>query len=542
MIKKIVIKGVEAQKKLKQGIDLVADIVKTTLSPKGRNVIVEDLSGYPPRSLNDGYYIAQNIKHQDPIVNMGATLLKRICKKTNDEAGDGTTSTAILSQALIDTGLQEISKGKNPVDVKKEMQVDLELAITELKKQSIELKNNKEIESIATVAGNSDPEIGKAFAEIYEKIGYSAAVEVEKTTQGKLITEVVNGLYFHRGYKEFVGFVNNPRQMSFEHENVRILCVDKTLNSIDDLLPLVIKMMKGLEQTDKVSWDLRLLIISNEITIQDRIIEFLAENNQRAINKMQQKVNLNGKEVNQTTGFYCCAIDAPMVGDEQSQILEDIAIATGGVCVNKSFSPGLREIDPELVLGIAKKVKVEKTTTTIITGDIDKTRLDKRIEMLKGMIEQEHSKPDKEKLQDRLNILTSGVGIIKVHGNTELERDERKVRIEDAKLAVKSAIEEGYCIGGGNTYLKLSEIVKTPYLKNACLAIPRQIAINSGRKQEGDLYNYNALTDKFEDLREAGIYDSTKVIRVALEGAVSFAGLFLTTYAAISEKEVKNDT
>jgi len=528
--------GKEARLKLKEGIDLVADIVKETLCPKGKNVIVQQLNTYP-RSLNDGHYIAQNIQHDNPTINAGVELLKAICKKTNDEAGDGTTTTAILAQKLVELGLKDIEAGKNSVDVKNLLKGDLIHLLNKLKGYSKEVKTIEDIKNIATIAGNNDEEIGEAVKEIFNKVGWHASIITEKTSRNKIETKTVKGIYFKQGYRDLQGFVNNSRKMTVDLEEVKVLCVDDTLKTLDDLTPFLTKVMEGIAGEGKVSWDLKLLIIANDIHNNERVLQFLADHNNWALNRATQD---KGKK---TVGFHCAVVQAPFVGDEQSQILKDIAIATGGVCVNKELGFALKDIDnPDQILGNAKRIIVEKDNTTILGGKASKDKLAKRIEMIKGEIDQTKGINKKTKLQDRLDILMSGVGIIKAGGYTEIERQEKILRIEDAVLAVKSGIEEGICVGGGQTYWRLSKDAKTKYLKEACLAIPKQIAKNAGKKvidKTSDNIGYNALTDKFEDLEQAGITDSTKVIRVALEGAISFASMFLTTNSSIIEYEDK---
>ena len=544
---KVILQGKDARSKLKEGVDLVADIIKTTLGPKGRNVIVKNLGPLPPRSMNDGYYIADHIQHDDPFINAGVDMVKEICKKTNDIAGDGTTTTAVLAQRLIDNGLKEVEKGRNPVDIKKELELDLVNIKEELKKLSKPIETNADIRNIATISGNNDEKIGEALEKIYEKVGKNSAIMVEKSGDSEIRTETIKGIYFDTGFGEAKAFVNNAAKMVAEYKDIKVLCVDEALEYVDDIAPFIEKLINQYSEKGKTSWDLRLLIIANEIPTKMDAMAVLAENNKAALLR-QVDENKN------PAGFYCVAIQAPEFGPTRSEILEDIAIATGGVCISKVNGLKLRDADPNKVLGNAEKVIVTTNTTTIVGGTADKQILEDRIKMLQGEIDQLHvnAKTTREKLEKRLQVISSGVGIIFAGGSTEMESKERHLRIEDAVLAVKSAVEEGVSVGGGLTYLKLSKLAKTNILKEACQAVIEQVADNAGQDPMEVINNldnnklsynigFNALNGIFENLEKAGVIDSTKVIRVALENAVSLTSLFLTTSSCVIEEVIEEE-
>jgi len=464
-------------------------------------------------------------------------MVKEICKKTNDVAGDGTSSTAILSQSLIEAGLREVDKGKNPVDIKKELNEDLVNVLEELKTLSKPIETAEDIKNIATISGNNDTEIGDALKEIYEKVGKNASIMAEKSSEAKIRTETIKGIYFGKGFDEARAFVNNPVKMTAEYKDISILCVDEKLEYLDDIQPFIQKLVKYYEELGKSSWDIRLLVIANELPVRMDAMSFLAENNKAAMTK---QVDEKGNPL----GFYCIGVEAPEFGPTRVEILEDIAIATGGIYIAKTNGLTLKDANPKKVLGRAEKVIVNTNSTTIIGGNADKKLLQERIDMLKGETDQLHTnaKITREKFEQRLQVISAGVGIIYAGAPTEVESRERHLRIEDAVLAVKSAIEEGVSVGGGFTYFKLANKAKTNMLRQACLSIPEQVAENAGKTSLGIIemmkaknLGYNALTDKFEDLSKSGVLDSTKVIRVALENAVSLASLFLTTSSAIIE-------
>jgi chaperonin GroEL len=542
---KLILQGKEARLKLKQGVDLVADTIKTTLGPKGRNVIVKNLGPLPPRSFNDGYYIADHIQHDDAIVNAGVDMVKEICKKTNDVAGDGTTSTAILSQRLIDNGLKEVERGRNPVDIKNELNADLKNVLAELKTLSKPVENDMDVKNIAMIAGNNDEEIGKALRDIYLKVGKNSQILVEKSGDSNITTTTVKGIYFDTGFGEARAFVNKPASMTAEYSDVLVLCVDEKLEYVDDIAPFINKLIEWYGKDGKSSWDIRLLIIANEFPVRMDACTVLAENNRAALLK---QVN---KEKGLPEGFYVVGVQAPEFGATREEILDDIAIATGGICVSKANGLELKSVEPGKVLGRAEKIIVETNSTTIIGGNASLDELTKRISMINGEMDQLHvnAKVTREKFEKRLQTISAGVAIIHAGGSTEMESKERHLRIEDAVLAVKSAQEEGYCVGGGYTYYRLSKVAKTSLLRDACVSIVEQIAENAGKNQTEVINHmetftesgYNALTDTFEDLLKAGVIDSTKVIKIALMNAVSLASLFLTTSSVIIEEVIDEE-
>ena len=527
---KIIKQGREARRLLKEGIDLVADVIKTTLGPKGRNVIVERLGPLPPRSMNDGYYIADHIEHKDPVINAGVAMLKEVCKKTNDVAGDETTSTAILAQVLIDRELREVEKGKNPIDIKLALERDLEKLLQELSRLSQPVADSNDIRRVATIAGNNDESIGDALAEIYEKVGKNASILVEKSNESAIRVEAIKGIYFNKGFGDARVFVNNSARMTAEHRDIKILIVDEKVEYADDIVPFLEKL-----NPDRGT---RLLVIANEMPISLDAMNILGHNNALALRGERDK---EGNDL----GFFCVGVEAPEFGPTRAEILEDLAVATGGICVSKQNGLTLKDADPKKVLGRAEKVIVTSNTTTIIGGNANQARLERQIEMIKGEMAQLHvnAKITREKYEGRLQVISAGVGIIHAGGATEMENKERHLRLEDAVLAARAAGEEGISAGGGFTYWRLAKLAKTA-LREACLAIPEQVAENAGKnstvilqEMENTNLGYNALTDKFEDLKETGVLDSTKVIRVALQNAVSLTGLFLTTSAAVIEAE-----
>lgn len=541
--RKVILHGSEARAKLKEGVDLVANTIKETLGPKGRNVIVRNLGPLPPRSMNDGYYIADHIMHDDPIINAGADMVKEICKKTNDVAGDGTTTTSVLAQNLIENGLKMVEEGINPVDIKRRLNKDLSSLKDELKSLSKPIKTADDVKYIATISGNNDEEIGEAMKEIYEKVGKNASIEVEKSAESKIRVETTKGIKFHKGFDEARDFVNNPRMMTSEYKDCHVLCVDDKLEYIDDINPFLEHYLGYMNENGRGGWESRLLIIVNEIDRNSDAMTYLLANN---IAAKYKKASPDGRQ----QGCNLVVVEAPEFGPTRSEIMEDIAVATGGICINKMSGLKLSEITGESlekVLGKAEKVVVSTNTTTIIGGQADKKKLAEYIDKLKGETGQLHTnaKITREKYEKRLQTISAGVAIIHAGGATEVESKERHLRLEDAVLAVRAAIEEGSSVGGGHTYYQLSKRTDNELLREACLSVSKQVIKNAGENPKAlmdkftDRDGYNALTGKIEDLEKSGVMDSTKVIRVALENAVSLASLFLTTSSTIVEDVVE---
>lgn len=528
IIHKVVKHGIDSRSLLKQGIDLVADIIKPTLGAKSYNVIVQDDEDSPPRSMNDGYYIADSLADDDPTVNAGIRLMRDICKRTNDVVGDGTSSTAVITQELINRGEEEIKNGKHPVLIKKEIESDFEICKKELSEKAKDIKGD-DILKVATVASNNDKEIGQSIANIYNKLGTSAAIMVEKSAEDKIKEEIVEGIYFDTGYGEARAFINNPRKMTAEYEDVKVLCLDFGAGNFDWMASFINKVMKQLTEEKRMSWDFKLLILCREFSFEGQVYPFLAHNstlmNQKAVGQQGNPL-----------GFGVVAVEAPHSYGNQSDIIEDIAIATGAKIVGDRSGLFLRDANVD-VLGTAKKIEVSKNHTTIIGGGGNKTSLDIYLLKLKGQLKE--AKQDyREGLEKRINSLESGVGILKIGGTTDIERTERSIRVEDAVLAVKSAIKSGVVVGGGVIYNQLAEKCQYDYFKKACGKISEQIQLNAGvepKEIKGNI-GFNALTDKYENLEEAGVIEPVDVVKTVLENAVSFSTLYLTTSSSIIGK------
>jgi chaperonin GroEL len=537
IIHKVVKHGIDSRALLKKGIDIVAETIKPTLGAKSYNVIVQDNEDSPPRSMNDGYYIADSLADDDVTVNAGIRLMRDICKRTNDKVGDGTTSTAVITQAIINSGEEAVKNGKHPVEVKKEIEDDFELCKRELNNLKKDIKGD-DILNVATIASNNDKEIGQSIANIYNKLGNSAAIMVEKSAEDKIKEEIVEGIYFDTGYGEARAFINNPRKMTAEHEDVKVLCLDFGAGNIDWIMTFINKIMIKLSEEKRPSWDLKLLIICREFSFEGQVYPFLAHNttlfDQKAVG-----------EKGNPLGFGAVAIEAPHSYGNQSDIIEDIAIATGAKVVGDRTGLFLKDADIN-VLGSAKKIEVGRNKTIIIGGQGDKTELDIYLMKLKGQLK-ECKQEYREGLEKRINSLESGVGILKIGGTTDIERTERSIRVEDAILATKAAIESGVVIGGGVIYNQLAEKCKNDYLKIACKSIGKQIQLNAGVKEENLKENkgkigFNALTNTWEDLEKAGVIEPVNVVKTVLENAVSFSTLFLTTCASsIAKSEYVSD-
>ncbi len=543
-IRKKIHKGKKAQDKLVEGINIVADIIKETLCPKGRNVIVREAPFLQPRSMNDGHYIAQNIQSDDPTINAGIDMVKQICANTNDRVGDGTTTTAILCQALIKEGFKEIEGGKNPIDIKNEINDNLKVALAHLKSISKPLKTLDDIENIATISGNNDRAIGKAIRGIKEMLGWGAPIITEQHDKTELKVECIKGLYFTEGYGEAKGFVSNIPKRTAElvgskDEKVYVLCYDEEMNDINEVQSFITNLQTIANEQKLDMSAFKLLVICKVAPLTSQAVEFFANNSKL---KIMNKVDKNGAPL----GFRNIVIEAPRTFGFQPDILEDIAIATKATVVGGKSGTRLRDVKPLEILGTAEKVIIGRKSTVIIGGGGDKPTIDQHIKSLKNELAIERMKEKKMSLEKRINMLGSGIGIIKAGGITAVEAKERELRLEDAILATKAAIEEGIVVGGGNAFWQIACKVKSKILQNACKSIPTQILLNSGKKPNDGTYSFmsikkdygfNALTGKYEDLTKAGVIDATKVVRVALENAVSFSSLLLTTSASIIDYE-----
>ncbi len=514
----------EARKSLKDGIDALADAVKVTLGPKGRNVIIEKSFG-APQITKDGVTVAKEIELEDPIENMGAQMVKEVASKTADQAGDGTTTATVLAQAMVGAGIKNVTAGANPMDLKRGIDKAAEAVVAELHKLSEEVGSDyKKIEQVGSISANNDHTIGKLIAEAMQKVSKDGVITVEEAKGTETYVDVVEGMQFDRGYLSPY-FITNADKMITEYENPLILIHDKKITNVQDIVPILEKTA----QSGKP-----LLIISEDIDSQP--LGVLVVNRLRG-------------------GLKIAAVKAPGFGDRRKAMLEDIAILTGGTVISEEQGYKLENTGLEH-LGTAEKIVIDKDNTTIINGSGDPEAIKARIKQIKQQIETTTSDYDKEKLQERLAKLAGGVAVLYVGAPTEVEMKEKKDRVDDALHATRAAIEEGIVPGGGVVFIRASKAldklkldnedqkIGVEILKKALEAPLRTIANNAG--MEGSVianevkngkgnYGYNAKDNKFEDLKKAGIIDPTKVSRVALENAASIAGMVLTTEAVIND-------
>lgn len=522
--------GEDARKALEKGVNVLADTVKITLGPKGRNVVLDKKYG-TPLITNDGVTIAKEIDLKDPFENMGAQLIKEVSVKTNDVAGDGTTTACVLAQAIIREGLKNFTAGANPIILKKGIQKAIETATAELKKISKEVSTSKEIAQVASISAGDD-EIGSLIAKAMEKVGADGVISVEEAKTMKTELSVVEGMQFDRGYLSPY-MSTNMEKMVAELENPYILITDKKISTIQDILPL-------LEQIVKVGG--KLLIIADDIEG-----EALAT---LVLNKLRGT-------------FICVAVKAPAFGDKRKALLEDIAIVTGGKVISEELGLDLKQTDLSM-LGRARFVKVDKDNTTVVDGAGEKNDIADRIKSIRAQLETVTSDYDKEKLEERLAKLAGGVAVIKVGAATEVEMQEKKLRIEDALAATKAASQEGVVPGGGVALLKTAGKLNALVAKlsgdektGASIVLRaieepiRQIAKNSGvdggvvvnkiyEHIDDANYGFDALNNKYVDMVESGIIDPTKVTRSALENAGSVASVLLTTECLVADVEEEN--
>ncbi|WP_299229113.1 chaperonin GroEL [Sulfurihydrogenibium sp.] len=531
MAAKKLVYGDEARAKLKAGVDKLANAVKVTLGPRGREVILEKKWGSPVVT-KDGVSVAKEIELSDPYENMAAQLVKEVASKTADVAGDGTTTATVLTQAIYEEGLKAIASGANPVYVKRGIDEAVKIIVEELKKISKPVTGRKEIEQVATISANNDPEIGKIIADAMEKVGKDGVITVEESKSAETVLEVTEGMQFDRGYLSPY-FVTNPEKMEAVLENPYILIYEKKINNIRELLPVLEKVV----QTNRP-----LLIIAEDV--EGEALATLVVNHIKGVLRV-------------------CAVKAPGFGERRKAMLQDIAILTGGTAITEDLGIKLESVDLDM-LGQADKVVVDKDNTTIIGGKGNPEDIKARIEQIKKQIETTTSEYDKEKLQERLAKLAGGVAIIKVGAATEAELKEKKDRVDDAVHATKAAVEEGIVPGGGIALFRASRALCNikeentdkawgiKIVKNACKVPLKQIAYNAGfegsviiekiKDVDNVNYGFNAATGEYVDMVEAGIIDPTKVVRTALQNAASIAGTMLTAeclVAEIKEKEEK---
>ncbi len=512
-----------ARDRIKRGVDKLADAVKVTLGPKGRNVILDKKFG-APTVTKDGVSVAKDIDLKDPIENMGAQLVKEVASKTADAAGDGTTTATVLAQSIYAHGIKNVAAGANPMDLKRGIDKAVEAVIENLHKQSKNIKGSQEIAQVATISSNNDVEIGKMIATAMDKVGKDGVITVEEAKGTETEVKTVEGMQFDRGYLSPY-FVTNTEKMEVDLEQPYVLIYDKKISSMKELLPV----LEATAQTGKP-----LLIISEEVEG-----EALAT---LVVNKIRGALRV-------------AAVKAPGFGDRRKAMLEDIAILTGGKVISEETGMKLEDAKLEY-LGRAEKINIDKDNTVIVNGAGKKAEIQGRVNQIKAQIEVTTSDYDKEKLQERLAKLSGGVAILYIGAATEVEMKEKKDRVDDALHATRAAVQEGIIPGGGVAYIRAIEALKNLPTDNEdqstgvniirlALESPlRTIAENAG--QEGSVivnkvregkkdYGYNARDNKFEDFFAAGIIDPTKVARLALENAASIAGLLLTTEAVVSE-------
>ncbi|MBX5001519.1 chaperonin GroEL [Rhizobium lentis] len=518
----------DARERMLRGVDVLANAVKVTLGPKGRNVVIDKSFG-APRITKDGVSVAKEIELEDKFENMGAQMLREVASKTNDLAGDGTTTATVLAQAIVKEGAKAVASGMNPMDLKRGIDLAVDAVVAELKANARKISNNSEIAQVGTISANGDSEIGRYLAEAMEKVGNEGVITVEEAKTAETELEVVEGMQFDRGYLSPY-FVTNQDKMRVELEDPYILIHEKKLSNLQSMLPV----LEAVVQSGKP-----LLIIAEDVEG-----EALAT---LVVNKLRG-------------GLKIAAVKAPGFGDRRKAMLEDIAILTGGTVISEDLGIKLENVTLNM-LGRAKKVAIEKENTTIIDGAGSKTELDGRTAQIRAQIEETTSDYDREKLQERLAKLAGGVAVIRVGGSTEVEVKEKKDRVDDALHATRAAVEEGILPGGGVALLravKALDAVKTAngdqrvgvdIVRRAIEAPVRQIAENAGaegsiivgklREKSEFSYGWNAQTGEYGDLYAQGVIDPAKVVRTALQDAASVAGLLVTTEAMIAEKPKK---
>jgi chaperonin GroEL len=518
----------EGREKMLRGVDILANAVKVTLGPKGRNVVIEKSFG-APRITKDGVTVAKEIELEDKFENMGAQMVREVASKTNDLAGDGTTTATVLAQTIVKEGAKAVAAGMNPMDLKRGIDLAVETVVADLKSHAKKVTSNGEIAQVGTISANGDAEIGKFLAEAMEKVGNEGVITVEEAKTAETELEVVEGMQFDRGYVSPY-FVTNQDKMRVELEDPYILIHEKKLSGLQPMLPL----LESAVQSGKP-----LLIIAEDVEG-----EALAT---LVVNKLRG-------------GLKIAAVKAPGFGDRRKAMLEDIAILTGGNVVSEDLGIKLENVTLNM-LGTAKKVVIEKENTTIVDGAGARSDIDGRVAQIRQQIEETTSDYDREKLQERLAKLAGGVAVIRVGGATEVEVKEKKDRVDDALHATRAAVEEGILPGGGVALLRSLKALEqvspanadqkagVDIVRRAIQAPAKQIALNAGddgsvivgKLLEKDDYNwgYNAATGEYQDLVGNGVIDPAKVVRTALQDAASVAGLLITTEALVAEKPKK---
>ena len=527
MSAKQVIFSTEARERMLRGVDILANAVKVTLGPKGRNVVIEKSFG-APRTTKDGVTVAKEIELEDKFENMGAKMLREVASKANDVAGDGTTTATVLAHAIVREGMKRVAAGMNPMDLKRGIDKAVLEVVSDLAHHSRKVKENSEIAQVGSISANGDKEIGDMIAKAMEKVGNEGVITVEEAKSLETELDVVEGMQFDRGYLSPY-FVTNPDKMNAELEDPFILLHEKKLSSLQPMLPILEQVVQSQRP---------LLIIAEDVDG-----EALAT---LVVNKLRG-------------GLKVAAVKAPGFGDRRKAMLQDIAVLTGGQVISEDLGIKLENVSLDM-LGTAKRVSIDKDNTTIVDGAGAKADIEARVGQIKKQIEDTSSDYDKEKLQERLAKLAGGVAVIKVGGATEVEVKERKDRVDDALNATRAAVEEGILAGGGVALLRASRAIKTKgvnddeqagidIVRRALESPIRQIAENAGmegsvvvanvlaRTERG--YGFNARTEVYEDLVAGGVIDPAKVVRSAIQNAASVAGLLITTEAGIAEAPKK---
>ncbi|MDE6268424.1 MAG: chaperonin GroEL [Muribaculaceae bacterium] len=520
---------IKAREELKKGVDSLADAVKVTLGPKGRNVIIEKKFG-APHITKDGVSVAREVELEDPFQNMGAQLVKEVASKTGDDAGDGTTTATVLAQAIINVGLKNVAAGANPMDIKRGIDKAVAVVVEGIKAQAEEVGDDfKKIEDVARISANNDEAIGRLIAEAMKKVKKEGVITVDEAKGTETTVDIVEGMQFDRGYISPY-FITNTEKMECVMDSPFILIYDKKISNLKDMLPI-------LEATAQSG---RPLLIVAEDVDQEALATLV-------VNRLRGSLKI-------------CAVKAPGFGDRRKEMLEDIAVLTGGVVISEEKGMKLEAATLEM-LGRAEKVTVNKENTTIVNGAGSKDAIAARVAQIKAQIEQTTSDYDREKLQERLAKLAGGVAVLHIGAPSEVEMKEKKDRVDDALSATRAAIAEGIVPGGGVAYIRCIEALENlkgenedettgiHIIKRAIEEPLRQIVANAGtegavviqkvKEGKGD-YGYNARTGEYENLLSAGVIDPAKVTRVALENAASIAGMFLTTECVIADKKEDN--
>ena len=520
---------IKAREELKKGVDALADAVKVTLGPKGRHVIIEKKFG-APHITKDGVSVAREVELEDPFQNMGAQLVKEVASKTGDDAGDGTTTATVLAQAIINVGLKNVAAGANPMDLKRGIDKAVAVVVENIKAMSEEVGDDfKKIEDVARVSANNDETIGRLIAEAMKKVKKEGVITVDEAKGTETTVDIVEGMQFDRGYISPY-FITNPDKMECLMESPYVLLYDKKISNLKDLLPI----LEASAQSGRP-----LLIIAEDVD-QEALATLV-------VNRLRGSLKI-------------CAVKAPGFGDRRKEMLEDIAVLTGGIVISEEKGMKLESATVDY-LGRAEKIVVNKENTTIVNGAGAKDAIDARVAQIKAQIEQTTSDYDREKLQERLAKLAGGVAVLHIGAPSEVEMKEKKDRVDDALSATRAAIAEGIVPGGGVAYIrcveKLADLTgvnadETTGIQIVRRAIEeplRQIVANAGvegavvvqKVKDGKAdFGYNARTDQYENLLAAGVIDPAKVTRVALENAASIAGMFLTTECVIAEKKEEN--